>query len=373
MCRPSRHDRSNGSRRDGGAASQSNGTRQGVKKLRIGIVGLGMAVTPHARGLADLGDSIEVAYAFSPSAERRASFAARFPFPTTDRLETILDDRSVGAVLILSPANTHADITKRCAAAGKHVLLEKPIDITTARAEEAVSACRAAGVTLGIVLQHRFRPAGMALAEQLRSGAMGELVGCSTVIRLWRPQTYYDEPGRGSFARDGGGVVLISQGIHTLDLMLSLAGPIVEVAGHAITSSVHRMETEDTVAAAVRFANGAIGTIDATTAAYPGFPERIELISRNATAALAGTALEIFWHDGRRTRVEPDRSAGGTGADPMAFPHDYHRAVMADFADAIRTGREPKVTGEEALKVHRLIDALIAAGKAPGRVQVATG
>lgn len=343
-----------------------------MSKLRIGIVGLGMAVTPHAKGLVDLQDQIEVAGAYSPSPERRAAFGARFPFPLCDDLEALLADESVTAMLVLTPANTHLDVARRCAQAGKHVLLEKPIDITTARAKDLVATCRAAGVTLGIVLQHRFKPAAVALAEQLDSGRMGDIVGCSTVIRLWRPQSYYDEPGRGSFARDGGGV-LLSQGIHTLDLMLSLAGPVTEVCGYALTSPVHRMETEDMVCAAVRFANGAVGTIDATTAAYPGFPERIELICRHATASLVGTALEIAWHDGTRTTMDPDRSAGGTGVDPMAFPHDYHRAVMADFAEAIRQKRPPRITGEEALRAHHLIDALIAAGQSSGRVMVATG
>ncbi|OYW59833.1 MAG: hypothetical protein B7Z40_20960 [Bosea sp. 12-68-7] len=169
------------------------------------------------------------------------------------------------------------------------------------------------------------------------------------------------------------GGVLLSQGIHTLDLMLSLAGPIAEVTGFATTTSVHRMETEDMVCAAVRFANGAVGTIDATTAAYPGFPERIELICRHATASLVGTALDIAWQDGTRSVIEADRSAGGTGAYPMAFPHDYHRAVMADFAEAVRQKRLPRITGEDALRVHRLIDALIAAGQSQGRVAVETG
>jgi UDP-N-acetyl-2-amino-2-deoxyglucuronate dehydrogenase len=344
--------------------------KKSLNRLRLGIVGLGMAVTPHAKGLMDLADRIEVVHAFSPSAQRRAAFGARFPFPLCDRLETILDDRSIDAVLVLTPANTHLEIARRCAEAGKHILLEKPIEITTARAETLVAACRSAGVTLVIVLQHRFRPAGAQLAELVASGALGAVVGCSTVIRLWRPQSYYDEPGRGSFARDGGGV-LISQGIHTLDLMLSLAGPIVEVTGYAATSPVHRMETEDMVCAAVRFANGAIGTIDATTAAYPGFAERIELICRDATASLAGTALDVFHADGRRTHVAADQSAGGTGADPMAFPHDYHRSVMADFAAAVTRGGRPRVDGDEALKVHRLIDALIATGGTGKTVTVA--
>lgn len=339
-------------------------------RIRLGLVGLGMAVTPHAKGLLDLADRVEVAYAFSPSEGRRASFGARFPFPLCERLQIILDDPSVDAVLVLTPASTHFDVVRRCAAAGKHILLEKPIDISTARAIQTVEVCREAGVTLGIVLQHRFKTSGEEAARLMASGALGELVGCSTQIRLWRPQTYYDEPGRGTFARDGGGV-LISQGIHTLDLMTSLAGPVRTVKGFSTTTSIHRMETEDLVCAAVQFANGAYGAIDASTAVYPGFPERIELVCRNATAVLASSALDVYFHDGRRHSIAPDASAGGTGADPMAFPHDYHRAVMADFITALETGGEPRVTGDEALKVHRLIDALIEAGTTGRTVEVA--
>ncbi|MBI3709477.1 MAG: Gfo/Idh/MocA family oxidoreductase, partial [Proteobacteria bacterium] len=284
-----------------------------MAKPRIAIVGLGMAVTPHAKSLLDLGDRVEVAYAFSPSAARREKFAGQFSFPLTDRLESILADRSVNAVMLLTPPNTHLDLVRRCAAAGKHVLLEKPLEITTARAVELVEICHRAGVTLGVVLQHRFRPAGMKLAEMLREGALGEIVGCSTTIRLWRPQSYYDVPGRGTRARDGGGV-LVTQAIHTLDLMLSLAGTVSEVTGYATTTPVHRMETEDLVCAAAKFANGAYGVIEATTAAYPGFPERIEIIGRTATAVLAGTELKVFHHEGRVTEMAADSSAGGTGA-----------------------------------------------------------
>jgi UDP-N-acetyl-2-amino-2-deoxyglucuronate dehydrogenase len=341
-----------------------------MARQRIAIIGLGMAVTPHAKALLDLRDRVEVVCAFSPSAARREGFAARFPFPLADNLRAILDDPGIDAVLVLTPANTHLAIAESCAAAGKHVLLEKPVEITTARAERLVKACRSAGVTLGIVLQHRFKPAGEEAARLIRSGELGGLVSCSTQIRLWRPQGYYDEPGRGSFARDGGGV-LISQGIHTLDLMLSLAGPVTLVKGFAGTTPIHRMETEDMASAAVRFANGAFGTIDATTAAYPGFPERMELICRNGTAVLQSSALDVFFHDGRRHSIAPDQSAGGAGADPMAFPHDYHRSVIADFLTSLEQGRPPRVTGEEALKVHRLIDALIAAGATDGSVAVA--
>src|SRR4051812_36063054 len=297
-----------------------------MARHRVALVGLGMAVTPHAKSLIDLGDRVEVVHAMSPSAARRAAFASRFPFSTTGDLGAILEDRNIGAVAVLTPPNTHLEIATELARAGKHILLEKPLEVSTARAEQLVAACADAGVTLGVVLQHRFKPAAERLAAILKDGALGEIVNCSTSMRLWRPQSYYDEPGRGTRARDGGGV-LLTQGIHTLDLMLSLVGPIAEVSSYAQTTPVHRMETEDLVCAAVRFASGAVGVIDATTAAFPGGPERIELIGTRGTAALVGTALDVHISDGRREQLAADASPGGTGADPMAFPHDYHLAV----------------------------------------------
>jgi predicted dehydrogenase len=133
------------------------------------------------------------------------------------------------------------------------------------------------------------------------------------------------------------------------------------------------MECEDLVCAAVRWSSGALGVIEATTAAYPGAAERIELTGVHGTASLAGTALEIRWDDGRKQTLDPDGSAGGTGADPMAFPHDYHRSVWRDFVDAVQGGGEPRVNGEEALRVHRLIDALLASAAAGAPVRLATG
>ncbi len=339
-------------------------------RRRIALVGLGMAVTPHAKSLVDLQDGAEVVWAMSRSEKRRADFTARFPFPVTDDIEGIIADRSISAVGVLTPPNTHLELVSRLVKSGKHVLLEKPLDITTARAEALVAAGREAGVKIAVCLQHRFKPAAERLAAILAAQELGTIVSCSTKIPLWRPQTYYDEPGRGAKARDGGGV-LITQGIHTLDLMLSLAGPVEDVCGYAMTSAVHRMETEDLACAAVRYRSGAIGTIEATTAAYPGDAERIEFIGAKGTAALAGTALTVLRHDGRREDLAPDASAGGTGADPMAFPHDYHLGVWRDFLDAIDAPREPRISAREALKVHRLVDALLAAAESDRKIKVA--
>jgi len=341
-----------------------------MNRRRIAVVGLGLAVTPHAKSLLDLRERAEVAWAMSPGAERRSRFAARFPFPTTGDLDRIAADPGISAVAVLTPPNTHLELVEALAAAGKHILLEKPLEITTARAEAVVAAGAKAGVKIGVVLQNRFKPAAEKLGRLLAAGAIGEIVGCSTRVPWWRPQSYYDEPGRGTLARDGGGV-LISQAIHVLDLMLSLAGPVAEVSGYARIGAAHRMETEDLVTAAVHYENGAIGTIEATTAAYPGSAETIEFIGTKGTARLSGYGFELRRHDGTREEFVPQTKAGGAGADPMDFPHDLHLAVWRDFLDAIDQDGEPRISAREALKVHRLIDALLKAARTRKTVKVA--
>ena len=233
-----------------------------------------------------------------------------------------------------------------------------------------VEAAEAAGIKLGVVFQYRFREASERLRALLREGALGELAAANVICPWWRPQSYYDEPGRGTLARDGGGV-LITQAIHTLDLMLSLTGPVAEVAAIAGTTRLHRMETEDFAGAGLRFANGAYGALIATTAEYPGFPERIELIGTKGTAILAAGVVTLHYQDGREERFGEEQGTGG-GADPMAFPHDAHRALLADFLDAIDQDRSPRVTGREALRVHHFIDAVLRASAEGRTVRVVT-
>ncbi len=340
-----------------------------MPRPRIAVIGLGVAAAPHLKSLADLSDRVEVAAVYSPSADRRNAVAAKYGLPAIDDLDAVFADPSIDAVLILTPPNTHLDLVARAAAAGKHILLEKPLEVSLARSEALVEAAREAGVTLAMVLQLRFRPAVAELAGLIGSGRLGTIVSASAQLRNWRPQSYYDQPGRGTLARDGGGV-LLTQAIHTLDLLISLAGLPTEVSAYATTTPIHSMETEDLVVAAVRFENGAIGTIQATTTAYPGFPDRIEIVGTLGTASLTGEALAAHFHDGMSVETGAE-TAGGAGADPMAFSHGLHRALISDFLDALETGRPPKIRGADALMAHDLIEAILSSSAAglPQRVR----
>jgi UDP-N-acetyl-2-amino-2-deoxyglucuronate dehydrogenase len=246
--------------------------------------------------------------------------------------------------------------------------LEKPLDVSVVRALEGIQAMEQAGLTLAVVLQHRFRSASKRLRARLADGELGNLVSGSASIRWWRPPAYYAQPGRGMKARDGGGV-LITQAIHTLDLFQHLAGPIIRVAALAATSPLRRIDTEDIAGAAISFEDGAIGTIDATTVAYPGFAERIELACERGTAVLSAESLDLYFQDGRHIHEEGASSKSG-GADPMAFSHEAHRGVIVDFLDALDEGRAPAVSGREAIKVQALIEAILRSAQEGRTVEI---
>ena len=336
-----------------------------MSRLRVALVGLGPGAEPHAKSLHDLAERVEVVAAVGRREAACRAFHARFGFPVTTDLDGTIADPTIAAVLVLTPPASHAEVAERCLAAGKHVLVEKPLELTVARGERLVAAAEAAGRRLGVVLQHRFRPGAVRLRAAIAAGELGEVAAAAMTVPWWRPQTYYDEPGRGTMARDGGGV-LLTQAIHTLDLFRSLVGVREVMAAQASTTHVHRMETEDYVAALLRLGadtggngGGAPGTLLATTAAYPGSPERIEVWGTRGAATLLGGELRLSWMNGREEILRAEGGTGG-GANIMDFPNDAHRAVLADFLDAVETGRDPMVSGREALESQRLVDAVLA-------------
>lgn len=338
-------------------------------RFGIGVIGAGMGAKPHALALQSLAKDIAVLGVYRRDAAQRAAFCSTYGFPEAESYEALLADPRLDAVLVLTPPNAREAIVAAAAKAGKPVLLEKPVERTLAAAERIVALCDAAGVTLGVIFQHRFRRASLYLAEAVAENRYGRLEAVHLVVPWWRPQEgYYDQPGRGTFAQDGGGV-LITQAIHSLDLMLSLCGEVSAVTAMAKTTRLHQMETEDFVSAGLEFANGAVGAVMATTASFPGGPESITLNFERASATLTAGNLTIRTMAGE-TITEGEAGEGGGGADPMAFPFDWHAAQIADFADAVRHGRQPVSTGHTALHVHRLIDAMMASAKAGKRVVV---
>jgi predicted dehydrogenase len=338
-------------------------------RFGIGVIGAGMGAKPHALALQSLAKDIAVLGVYRRDAAQRAAFCSTYGFPEAESYEALLADPRLDAALVLTPPNAREAIVAAAAKAGKPVLLEKPVERTLAAAERIVALCDAAGVTLGVIFQHRFRRASRYLAEAVAENRYGRLEAVHLVVPWWRPQEgYYDQPGRGTFAQDGGGV-LITQAIHSLDLMLSLCGEVSAVTAMAKTTRLHQMETEDFVSAGLEFANGAVGAVMATTASFPGGPESITLNFERANATLTAGNLTIRTMAGD-TITEGEASEGGGGADPMAFPFDWHAAQIADFADAVRHGRQPVSTGHTALHVHRLIDAMMASAKAGKRVVV---
>ncbi|SFU35887.1 Predicted dehydrogenase [Polaromonas sp. YR568] len=341
---------------------------QSSQRLRLAVIGAGLGSAPHFRSLQDLAGIAELVYVYGRNAGRLAGVQLPDGARRTTRLEDVLEDASVKAVLVLTPPNAHLEMVQRVARAGKHVLVEKPLEIDLNRANALVQACDDAGVTLAVMLQHRLREAAMNLRALIASGELGELVSAAAFVRWWRPQSYYDEPGRGTLARDGGGV-LITQAIHTLDLLLNLIGMPERVTGIASTSAVHRMEGEDTAAALLQYGNGAVAVVQVTTAAYPGFAERIELNFSRGTATLEGGEMQAAFHNGK-TAIVGARQASGGGADPMAFDHAAHRAVLEDFIHAVQNGSAPAVTGRSALGVQQVIEAIMASSKAGSAVQI---
>jgi UDP-N-acetyl-2-amino-2-deoxyglucuronate dehydrogenase len=335
-------------------------------KRRIGVIGLGMASTPHALALTDLSERVEVAGCYSPNPDRRAAFAQRHGLPVVDSLEALLGDPSISAMMLLTPPNTHLSLVTACAAGGKAVLLEKPLDATPEGCRAIVQVMADAGLPLGVVLQHRFRPAVERLTTLLTDGVLGTPLSAACSVRWWRDNAYFSQPGRGMQDRDGGGV-LMTQAIHTLDVFVSLLGLPSLVTGFAATSLLRRavttqvIDTEDVVAAALRYDNGLLATVNCTTAAFPGHPESIEIAGTGGSARLEGDRLHVRLTSGETIDIGADVASLGGGAEPMAFSHQHHRAVLADFLDALDHARPPRASGAEALKVHRLIEAILSA------------
>lgn len=333
--------------------------------LRFAIAGTGTAARYHAQAIT-AAEGAQLVAVSRAAASRRADAEREFGVPCEASFEALIARDDVDAVCICSPSGPHGPQAAAAARAGKHVLVEKPMALTLAEADEAIDAARTAGVTLGVALQRRTEPAYRALHDAIAGGALGRVVLASTTVPYLRtPEYYAATPWRATWATDGGGV-LINQAIHLADLLLWMCGDVREVRANAATV-VREIEAEDTLTASLRFESGALGAIAATTGAAPGFPHRLEIYGDRGGVQIEAEAV-VRWDAGPARRPPDAAAAGGagSGASPTGLAPDGHRRLVADFVDAVRTGRDPLVSGREGRRSLALVLAVYEAARTGG-------
>jgi predicted dehydrogenase len=332
----------------------------GASPLGFAIAGAGMVARYHARAIAATEGARLVAVSRSDAA-RAEQAANEFGVPCETSYEALLARDDVHAVCIATPSGLHARQAIAAARAGKHVLVEKPMALSLADADAMIAACAAAGVRLGVVLQRRSDPVFQDVRAAIAAGELGRLVLGSTSVPYHRPQAYYDSAAwRGTHELDGGGA-LINQGIHLADLLLWYMGEASEVSAQLATLA-HSIEVEDCLSATLRFANGALGSLVASTAAAPGFPHRVEIYGDQGGIQIEGESV-VRRESARAGKAEqPPAASGvaaaGAGASPTGISDAGHTRLLRDFAAAIREQREPLVPGSEGRRSLSLVLAI---------------
>jgi predicted dehydrogenase len=306
----------------------------------------------------------------SPTRSHAEALAARYDAAAYDTLEHFLDHRPLVLVIVGSPSGLHAEHGIAAAQRGLHVLVEKPIDVTSARAGDLIAAAHAAAVTLGVIFQDRLKPDVCRLKALVGNGRLGAPILASGRVKWYRPPSYYlGSRWRGTRALDGGGA-LMNQGVHTVDLLLWLFGPARRVAARTATK-LHAIEVEDTAVALIEFANGALGTLEATTSAYPGYSRRIELTGANGTVVLDGDTLAaIDLKDVRADERPTPAEATASASSPVVADATAHVRVFEDFLAAMAGHRDPCCTGESGRQSVRLIEAIYESARTGNAVDV---
>ncbi|TWU46749.1 Gfo/Idh/MocA family protein [Rubripirellula reticaptiva] len=345
--------------------------------IGIGIVGVGMIANFHARAIADA-KGAHLVGATSRRPEPTAAFAAKHDCKPFDSLEAMLADPEVQAVSICAPSGAHLDPAVAAAKAGKHVIVEKPLEVTTERCDQIIKACDDAGVRLAVTFQSRFHESSRLMKKAVDSGRFGKITMGDAYVKWFRSQEYYDSGAwRGTWALDGGGA-LMNQAIHSVDLLLWLMGPVAEVSAMTATMTHERIEVEDIAVATLKFANGALGVIEATTTAYPGSLKRIEISGSHGTAILEEEDIkqwqfadETADDEALRQRMAGKTETGGGAADPSAIGHHGHTMLFEEVIAAINENRPSVLDGHEGRRSVELIRAIYESARTGQTVNLA--
>jgi predicted dehydrogenase len=327
----------------------------------IGLIGGGNITETHARAARAI-SGVEIAAIYGSNAEKVSRLTREYGGKPFSDLEQFLNHRPMDLVAIGSPSALHAEQGIAAARRGLHILTEKPIDITTDRADALISEVEKAGVKLGIFFQDRCKPDLLRVKKKIDEGVLGKPILADARVKWYRAPGYYaNSRWRGTQAFDGGGA-LINQAIHTVDLLLWLFGDVLRVQASS-KAALHKIEVEDTLVASLQFANGALGVLQATTSVFPGYPRRLELTGSEGTLIIQQDRLLAA-----DLRNLPENLLGGGEADqnpsadsPVVSDARGHQAVLEDFLGAIRSNTTPRCNGREGRRSLALVEDIYAA------------
>jgi UDP-N-acetyl-2-amino-2-deoxyglucuronate dehydrogenase len=325
-------------------------------QVAFGIVGPGMIGKVHAEAIQALPNARLVAVC-GRQATKTQEFAARFGATAYTDYEQFLAHPGLQVVNLCTPSGSHAAEGCAAARAGKHVLTEKPIETTLAKADALIAACDEAGVKLGVIFQSRFLPAVQRIKRALEENRLGRLMLGDAIVKWYRAPEYYADSWHGTLALDGGGA-LINQAIHTVDLLRWLVGPVETAFALKGALRYPQIEAEDTLVASLRFQNGALGVVQAATSAKPGFKRRVEISGERGTIILDGDAISVWAIDGEESAASNDAQLTDGSANPAAISNEGHRLQIADMVQAILENRVPMIDGREGRLSLEVVEAL---------------
>ena len=343
----------------------------------FGIIGCGMISAFHARAIAEI-DGAQLVACYNRTLPKAEKLAAEFGGDAYSDLDAMLAREDVQVVTICTPSGAHLEPCLAAAKAGKHVIVEKPLEITLERCDAMIAACERAGVKLATIFPSRYHKSSRLMKQAVEAGRFGKLALGDAYVKWYRTQEYYDSGAwRGTWELDGGGA-LMNQAIHCVDLLLWLMGPVVEVTAHTATLAHERIEVEDVAVATRRFASGALGVIEATTAGFPGSLKKIELTGSMGTAILEEEDV-VKWEfaqsasedESLRLEMSQRTNSSGGAADPAAIGHQAHAALFRDMLEAIDQDRRPAIDGTEGRRSVELILAIYESAKTGTKVTLA--
>jgi len=330
----------------------------GLAKYGFGIVGAGNIADIHAEAINAL-PKARLVGVYSRSLESATELAKRFDAQAHDTLGTFLAAPDLDIVCVCTPSGAHLEPAVAAAAAGKHVVVEKPLEITAERSKQIIAATDKAGVKLATIFNSRFADAHVRLKGALEAGELGTLLQGDTFVKWYRTQDYYDSGGwRGTWQLDGGGA-LMNQAIHQVDLLLWLMGPVAELFAYAATLNHERVEVEDTLVATLRYESGALGVLTAATSLYPGQPKTLEIHGTKGFVRVKDDEVDRWQVDGEKEKESGgEEKKVGTFSDPMAMSFENHRRQLEDFLRAVEEDTSPLVDGQAGLNAVELIEAI---------------